>query len=486
MSHDLKIKAANEAVKNSKEAVKKGKFRNNYHFMPPAGWMNDPNGMIFWRGQYHMFYQHNPQPIWKSLHWGHAVSDDLISWEDLPVALAPSEDYDDYFKGGCWSGTAVDYKDELHVFYTSCIAKEGEQNIQQQSKAVSKDGISFEKSGKNPIVKAPDEFTFYDFRDPKVWIENGIWYMLCATRHGKNGCLVIFKSIDGENFDFLNIFNESDGTLGDMWECPDFFTIGDKDVFIFSPMGAKEHKTYYMVGKLDRATGKFNEEYYAPLDYGDDFYAPQTFSGIPGRTVMIGWLQPFWKDEEIPTKAEGWISSMSVPRELTLTDENKLVIKPISALNNLRIEDEALKINDETISTRKAFNIGDGLHYELELSINAEKSTAKNVAITFASGKNEVVADINVKDKTISMDITRFHDSTTRRSAMPLTSEGEIIKLHIFVDSCTLELFTSDYTGVFTKTMYPQENNSNIIMDVQQGELVLESMVAYPLKKVIE
>ncbi len=486
MSHESRVKLANEIVAKTRESVKNGYYRNHYHFMPPAGWMNDPNGMIFYKGQYHLFYQHQPEPMWKSLHWGHAVSDDLIHWKQLPIALAPSEEYDDYLKGGCWSGTAVDYNDELHIFYTSCIAGEDGKDIQRQCKAVSSDTITFTKHKKNPIVTAPNEFTSYDFRDPKVWIDNGVWYMLCATRHGKNGCLIIFKSNDGESFEFLNVFNESDGTLGGMWECPDFFSIGDKDIFIFSPMGAKEHKTYYMVGKLDRASGKFKEEYCAPLDFGDDFYAPQTFSGTAERVIMLGWMQPFWKNETIPTVAQGWLGSMSIPRELTLNSDNKLIIKPIEKLKALRIDEHATRIAADNISAKRVYDIVDGLHYEAELSISLANSSAKKATITFGSGENEVLAELNLTDKTICMDITRHDDKSARKTSMPMMAQDGMIKLHMFVDSCTLEIFNSDYTAVLSKTMYPSQNAANILIDVIGGNLLVETLVVYPLKKVMD
>ena len=206
--------------------------------MPQAGWMNDPNGLICFRGKYHFFYQCNPYgAFWDCMYWGHAVSEDLVHWEYLPLALAPSESYDDYPKGGCFSGSAVVYEDKLFLMYTG-TANNGSGVEQTQCIAYSEDGIHFEKYKGNPVLRAPKGIKADCFRDPKVWKHGGTYYMVCGASRDNKGLALLYRSKDMLHWSFFNVLAESRGEWGFMWECPDFFQAGDQYVLTFSPMGA--------------------------------------------------------------------------------------------------------------------------------------------------------------------------------------------------------------------------------------------------------
>ena len=172
MSKELMQKNIDKAqayIERNKDAVKQGKMRQDYHFMGQTGWINDPNGLIFYKGKYHIFYQYNPYyGLWDYMHWGHAVSEDLVHWEYLPIALAPSEYYDDHYRGGCFSGSAIEHDGKLFLMFTGTTNR-GRGFEQTQCVAYSEDGIHFEKYEGNPVLTAPEGVPTYQFRDPKVW-----------------------------------------------------------------------------------------------------------------------------------------------------------------------------------------------------------------------------------------------------------------------------------------------------------------------------
>lgn len=180
-NHKLKLKQAQKYIDSIKDEVALSKYRQGYHFMAPASWINDPNGFIQYKGKYHLFYQYNPYgATWSAMHWGHAESDDLIKWSHLPIALAPSEVYDDDNNGGCFSGSAVDNDGILTLMYTGTTNNE-EGTVQVQCIATSDDGVNFEKFEGNPVILPNFIEGNRDFRDPKVWKEGELWYVVIGT-----------------------------------------------------------------------------------------------------------------------------------------------------------------------------------------------------------------------------------------------------------------------------------------------------------------
>jgi len=280
--------------------------RFQYHFEPRQGWLNDPNGLVYFRGQYHAFFQHYPHDTkWGPMHWGHAVSDDLIHWEQLPIALYPDQPYEN--DGGCFSGSAVVKDGRLYLFYTS-VSHELKQT---QSVAFSDDGMHFSKFEGNPVIPK-NPLGYPDFRDPKVTKIDGTWYMVVGTGEGKQGKVLLFTSEDLLRWEYAGVLFE--GEYGGCIECPDFFKMGDKNVLMFSQIGTVERSTHFVVG--DFCGGKLvNYQVYRP-EWGPDFYAPQTFTDGK-RRIVIGWMYHWGKTSP---EGCGYAGAFSIPREITLTE----------------------------------------------------------------------------------------------------------------------------------------------------------------------
>ena len=279
--------------------------RFRYHFEPKKGWMNDPNGLIYCRGQYHAFFQHNPkEPRWGPMHWGHAVSRDLIHWEELPIALYPDMDYEN--EGGCFSGSAVEMDGRLYLIYTS-VSRELKQT---QSVAFSDDGIHFTKYSGNPVIRV-NPLGYPDFRDPKVTPIDGTYHMVVGTGNETSGKVLLFTSADLLQWEYAGVLFEGEEYAGCI-ECPDLFRLGSKYVLMFSKIGGKERSTHFVVGDL--IDGKLVNYTLSRPEWGIDFYAPQTFTDGT-RSIMIGWMYHWGK--EAPGGCE-FAGALSIPRELSL------------------------------------------------------------------------------------------------------------------------------------------------------------------------
>lgn len=263
--------------------------RPQYHFLPPANWMNDPNGVIQWRGRYHLFYQHNPNgAFWGTMHWGHAVSDDLVHWTHLPIALAPTPGGPDW--DGCFSGCAVDDLGLPRVLYTGV-------HPQVQCLATGSDDLCrWKKHPANPVIAGPPaDLDVLGFRDPCVWQEGEMWYALIGSGiRDVGGTALLYRSPDLVEWQYMHPLCIGDkAETGEMWECPDLFPVRDRHVLLVSPIPLR--KALYFVGSY--AGHRFEPSFCAPLDAGGYFYAPQTLIDDRGRRLMWGWI---WegRDEE--------------------------------------------------------------------------------------------------------------------------------------------------------------------------------------------
>lgn len=279
-----------------------------FHFEPETGWMNDPNGLIFYQGKYHAFFQHNPHSArWDRMHWGHAVSEDLVHWEQLPIALFPEEPYEN--DGGCFSGSAVEKDGRLYLFYTSVSRELG----QTQSVAWSDDGIHFEKYPGNPVIRE-NPLGYDDFRDPKVTKIDGTYYMVVGTGTKTSGKVLLFTSEDLLQWSYVGILFEEEEYAPCM-ECPDFFKLGEDYVLMFSKMGEPERSTHFVVG--DFVNGRLVNYRISRPEWGPDFYAPQTFEDPVGHRMMIGWLYHWGKEAPDGCPFAG---ALSVARQLFIKD----------------------------------------------------------------------------------------------------------------------------------------------------------------------
>ncbi|MDR2634927.1 MAG: GH32 C-terminal domain-containing protein [Clostridiales bacterium] len=343
-------------------------FRLNYHFSPPIGWMNDPNGLVFYRGQYHLFYQYNPYGTeWGPMHWGHAVSDDLLSFTHCGVALAPdgknesgcysggavigkidrvASAPDGKNESGCYSGGAVDDKiggEELILLYTK--HKNGLIARERQGIAVSRDGVSFEKADK-PILGVSDiprRSSRSNFRDPKPVLIDGAYYVFVGSKsRGGKGQILVYSSADLREYSYFTTIGPYD-FFGNMAECPDFVRLNGKDVLIFSSVGmprkggksGNRRSCMYAVGKFDIEKRLFKPESFDEIDCGNDFYAAQTVTDDRGRTLIIAWMGTWDKTYFLHEQAHGWNGAFTIPRVLDYRD-GRLIQTPLDELTAKR------------------------------------------------------------------------------------------------------------------------------------------------------
>ncbi len=311
----------------------------SYHYRPRQGWINDPNGLVYFDGYYHVFYQHAPnfEVPWKEpMHWGHARTHDFLTWEELPVALFPDEIYDN---NGCWSGTAIVKDNVLYLLYASVHTTPGQnEKIQTVSVAYSTDGVHFDKYEKNPVIDGYPVDGGPDFRDPAVCCIDGQYYCVMATGNPetKTARLLLYKSEDLFSWEYLGVMSEWADCM--YAECPSFMRAGKN--FLLTASVCPLHAPHYfsvMYGTFEN--GKFSLEYSAEVDKGPDQYAGQVFLDHLGRNILISWI-PGWAYRGY---AEKDVGCMSVPRELTLRD-GKIYGYPVAELRHLlKDEDEAVK-----------------------------------------------------------------------------------------------------------------------------------------------
>lgn len=310
--------------------------RFQFHFEPEKGWMNDPNGLIFFQGRYHVFYQHYPYAArWGQMHWGHAVSDDLVHWEKLPIALYPDMEYEN--DGGCFSGSAVEKDGRLYLFYTSVSHGLG----QTQSVAYSDDGLHFTKYVDNPVIRK-NPTNSEDFRDPKVTCIDGTYYMVVGSGDENCGRVLLFTSDDLLRWSYVGVLFQGDA-YAHCIECPDFFKLGDRYVLMFSKVNEKERSTVFVVG--DFVDGQLVNYTISRPEWGVDFYAPQTFTD-GNRRIMIGWMYHWGKEAPAHCPFAG---ALSIPRELKLVGDRVYNFPVVEAQNLLRRESRYVRREGETL-----------------------------------------------------------------------------------------------------------------------------------------
>ena len=323
---------------------KKGRkvgMKNTLHLKAPGDWINDPNGFIYYQGRYHLFFQYFPcAPEWGTMHWGHAVSEDLIHWTHLGIALYPTKDYD---RNGMFSGSALELDGKMYLYYTAVkYLKTDDDYIhhsvpgcleQSQALLISEDGFSFDNRNAKMQIIPPiaDENigSAADCRDPKVWKEGEWYYMVIAsTYQQKEGVLLLYRSEDGVNWSYLNRLQ--DKRLGNILECPDLFMVNDAYVLVSSPIAIlkdtdyPENQSTCQLVSFDAETGEVTlRDSYQFLDYGMDLYAPQSNLDKDGRRVIISWVR--MPEEMAPedNSASGgrfWNGMMSLPRVVTVKE----------------------------------------------------------------------------------------------------------------------------------------------------------------------
>ncbi|NGX77229.1 glycoside hydrolase family 32 protein [Staphylococcus sciuri] len=445
---------------NHQIEVTNERYRLGYHVMAKSGWINDPNGFCYFKGYYHIFYQHHPYSAdWGPMHWGHARSKDLVHWEDLPIALTPGSKED---KDGCFSGSAIVKDDTLYLFYTGHHYygdNDPEHFWQNQNMAYSTDGVNFTKYEHNPVIASEPEDNTHHFRDPKVWEDNGKYYMILGSQEKDGlGRVILYQSSNLKEWGYIDAIAKSESLEdeGFMWECPDLFSLNQKDVLLCSPQGIKEtdkkylnlFQTGYFLGHLNDDKNLFSREQFKELDYGHDFYAAQTTLAPDGRRILIGWMA-MW-ESPMPEKEDGWVGALTIPRELTLQN-NHLYMKPIEELKNLRthsIDTANITLKEPELITSKSSHIEVNIEHQFE---HIQETITK---FELKDAHNKILSlEYNANNHEFSLYRT---DKDDYRYATIQSHQD--LKLQIFIDKSSIEIFINDGEAVFTERYYTEDD----------------------------
>lgn len=468
------------------EASSIEEFRPLYHFTPESGWMNDPNGLIYLDGEYHLFYQHYPDStVWGPMHWGHAVSSDLVNWESLPIALYPDS------LGYIFSGSAV-YDAEnssglgstenppmvaIFTYHNAEEANTSSDTFQNQAIAFSLDkGKTWEKYEGNPVLPNPG---IRDFRDPKVSLITNAdgtksWIMTLAVLDHIN----FYSSPDLKSWTLLSEFGETIGAHGGVWECPDllpFKTPSGEDKWVLlvsiNPGGPQNGSaTQYFIGDFENGEFTPDDTMIRWLDYGPDNYAGVTWSNLPSdqnRTLFIGWMSNWLYANVVPTQA--WRSAMTIPRELSLFDiDGTLLLKSSPAKEMEKLRAEEFKVNTETSALpSEAVEITAGL-------------SDNSFLITFSNEIGEKLL-ISKENGLVSIDRRNagksdFNPDFAAMHSAPMSWEATDIR--IFIDASSIELFVNDGELAMTSILFPTSPWKTV--DLSEN---IKSLKLYNLKK---
>ncbi|HBC6373612.1 TPA: glycoside hydrolase family 32 protein [Escherichia coli] len=441
-----------------------------FHLAPPAGWMNDPNGLIYFNGRYHAFFQHHPASAYQGpMHWGHATSTDMLHWQHEPVALAPGDKYD---RDGCFSGCAVDDDGVLSLIYTGhiCLEDRGNDSIirEVQCLATSHDGIHFEKQG---CVLTPPEGIMH-FRDPKVWHEDGFWWMVIGARGAAdNGQVLLYRGASLRDWHLEHVLAHSAAGESYMWECPDFFRCGDFHWLMFSPQGMKPSgyrfrnlfQSGVLAGRWKPGSVFALKGVFEELDYGHDFYAPQSMLAEDGRRIIIAWMN-MW-DSPVPTRREAWAGCLTLPREVFERD-GRLCQRPVREVETLRRAHQQLspvRLHDSQLLAENAQAA------ELLVTWHKVDSYAEHYGIRLGDGLR-----IYVDNQAGRLVLWRYYPEEGldgyRSVALPDT---EYLTLRIFLDRSSVEVFVNDGEATLSSRIYPQADSRQLSLYAAHGDAVL-------------
>ena len=466
---------------------KSPQWRPELHFTPERNWMNDPNGLVFHQGEYHLFFQHNPKSTeHANLSWGHAVSTDLSHWEELPVALLPDE------LGEIYSGSAVVDHDNTSGFFggepglVALYTSAGQ--TQQQSLAYSTDrGRTWTKYEGNPVIPNPG---VEDFRDPKVIRYGDKWVLMLAA----GDRISFYESPDLVHWKQISEFGTDHGSHGGVWECPDLFELpvdGDSGrtrwvlIVSINPGGpAGGSATQYFVGDFDGTTftpdGPPEQVLWA--EQGADFYAPQSWSDVPDRRIWVGWLSNWDYAKQVPT--EPWRGAMTVPRTVSLATTPagvRLVQRPVEELDGRRGEPQrwrgvvsdkqaAPEFSGAVLDIVAEFRLGSATSFGLDVFVGDSGRTR----VGYDVGEQELFVDRTKSGSTL------VSPSFPARHAAELLPDGDVVRLRLLIDRSTVEVFGGRGETVLTDLVLPDAGEV-VRPFAEGGEVELTSLELFPV-----
>ena len=470
--------------------------RPAFHATPTIGWMNDPNGFSFYKGECHLFYQYHPYSVeWGPMHWGHLKTKDFIRWERLPCALAPDEEYD---ASGCFSGGAVELPGGRQLLMYTGVRRHHNaegflEDVQTQCVAIG-DGVDYEKWGGNPVLDGkdlPEGGSTIDFRDPKVWRgKDGACYAVIGNRTGDgSGSILLYRSADGLNWAFMRTLERCRNQYGRMWECPDFFHLDGKHIILTSPqdmtpIGLEFHAgngTLCLMGGYDPETG-FTRERVQAIDYGLDFYAPQTLEAPDGRRIMIAWMQNWDTAGAKPFHCR-WFGQMTLPRELSI-ENGRLYQRPVRELEAYR---RSPVVHRHILISGEA-NLPGIQGRTLDMTVTVKPMSPGSYRWfrlhVAKDGRHDTIIRYKPDESTVKIDRCRSglpRDIVNTRSFWVSPRDGEI-KLRVVLDRFSVEVFVNGGEAAASAVIYTRqeadaitfEADGQVLVDVEKYDLTFE------------
>nr|WP_298527934.1 glycoside hydrolase family 32 protein [uncultured Christiangramia sp.] len=497
-----------EGEENSGDA-----YRPNFHFTPEKNWMNDPNGMFYLDGTYHLYFQYYPDDnVWGPMHWGHATSKDMITWEEQEIALFPDE------KGYIFSGSAVVDKDNtsgfgedgkipvvaIFTYHEPKGAEKGEKDYQSQAIAYSLDkGMTWTKYKGNPVLPNPG---IENFRDPKVtWDkEHKQWLMALATTENT----LFYTSQDLKEWKKVSEFGQGNGAHDGVWECPDFFPMqvegtGETKWVLIQSLNPGGYNggsgTQYFVGDFDGTTftpeenmSNLEEKHDYWIDFGRDNYAGVTWANVPeedGRKLFLGWMSNWLYAQEVPT--ETWRSAMTIARELKLIKEDGQYLvtsQPVEELQKFRgevVKKSALSANkDLVLIDTSAIDLSKA---EVKFSISGLEEDG-NYHFTLSNEKGEkFVVNYDHSKQKFSMDRSKagINDFSDKFSGTPSTAPritaSNSMEVHMLLDKTSMELFIDNGKTVITEIFFSEKPWDTFSIGSEEKDFMVDSFEAYEL-----
>ncbi|OKP90996.1 glycoside hydrolase [Paenibacillus helianthi] len=497
-----------EEINRMIESTKKyndERFRPGFHFSPPSNWANDPNGLVYYEGSYHLFYQYHPYSNkWGPMHWGHAISEDLVHWQHEPIALFPDE-HGAIFSGCCvvdWNNSSGLFEDShglIAIFTHADTSPVTGQPRQRQSLAYSSDkGQTWQKYAGNPVLA---EENIVDFRDPKVFWhpQSKRWVMvLVAGDRAK-----FYGSENLREWSLTGEFGKEEGSHDGVWECPDLFELPIDDtglskwVLLISigdhPSCPEGSRTQYFIGEFDGNTfiNDNPADHILWLDYGRDNYAGVTWSDIPeqdGRRVIIGWMSNWKYANETPTGS--WRGAMTLPRVLSLTKQSgnvSLSQMPVREIEQLRKESMGWKGITVTSASSFIQKMNEDL---LEIEADIDISSGAEVHIRLkSSGRSEIVIGYDPVQQWLFIDrsnsgVTDFHPSFANKHGARRVSKNGKIKLQIWLDRNAVEVYADHGLVTLTDQIFPDAPIEKVEVSTQSRQVVLDSLQIHILKSI--
>lgn len=431
------------------------RWHNRFHLEMPFGLINDPNGLTYFKGAYHIFYQWNPLSCeHRNKSWAYTATRDFIHYSQPKLSLWPDDPHD---KDGCYSGCGTVENGALRVLYT-CNRREGDSRIPaQRFGTLQADGTI--KKEEIIIANHPAGITGH-FRDPYIFTRRGKRYIVIGAQRKADhkGTVLIYEETK-DGWQNLGEISTRLGDFGYMWECPNLLQFGRYDVLLFCPQGLPVrsfdrqnlYQSGYIAGHLSLdSLDMVQHTKFQELDHGFDFYAPQAFEH-EGRHILIGWMGMPDRDDEYPSREKNWQYSLTMPRELRLR-QGHIYSRPVREMRNLRVQESAIEL--ERTNVRKLIQ---PLFQGSEILLNIKLGQARNVVLTLAFGLEELVFAYDCDEQVMTIDRNGMHKGGRGIRQFKLFADTQV-SLELFVDRSAIEAFFQHGEEAASLLVFPEKN----------------------------